>query len=64
MASDGRVFAFGDAVFYGSKGGQHLDEPVDGLAATPDGKGYWLEASDGGVFAFGDAVFYGSVPGS
>jgi hypothetical protein len=34
-----------------------------GMAATPDGGGYWLVASDGGVFSFGDADFYGSVPG-
>ena len=30
------------------------------MAATPDGKGYWLVASDGGIFTFGDAAFYGS----
>ena len=31
------------------------------IAATPDGKGYWLAALDGGVFSFGDAQFYGSM---
>ena len=31
------------------------------MAATPDGKGYWLVASDGGIFTFGDAAFYGST---
>jgi len=31
------------------------------MAATPDGKGYWLVASDGGIFAFGDAGFFGSA---
>ena len=31
------------------------------MAATPDGKGYWLVASDGGVFAYGDAPYEGSV---
>ena len=25
------------------------------MAATPDGKGYWLVAADGGIFTFGDA---------
>ena len=35
--------------------------PVVGMAATPDGKGYWLVAADGGVFAFGDAGFFGSA---
>ena len=33
------------------------------MAATPDGKGYWLVASDGGIFNFGDAAFYGSTGG-
>jgi hypothetical protein len=33
------------------------------MAASPDGKGYWLVASDGGVFAFGRAGYQGSVPG-
>ena len=28
-----------------------------GMAATPDGKGYWLVASDGGIFSYGDAQF-------
>ena len=31
------------------------------MAATPDGRGYWLVASDGGIFTFGDAPFYGST---
>ncbi len=30
------------------------------MAATADGKGYWLVASDGGIFVLGDAGFYGS----
>ena len=34
-----------------------------GIAATPDGKGYWEVASDGGIFSFGDASFAGSVGG-
>ena len=61
VASDGGIFAFGDANFYGSTGATHLNEPIVGMASTPDGKGYWLVASDGGIFAFGDANFYGST---
>ncbi len=61
MASDGGVFAYGDARFLGSEGGRQLNQPVVGMAATPDGGGYWLVASDGGVFAFGDAAFFGST---
>jgi len=62
-ASDGGVFAYGGAPFYGSMGGQTLARPVVGMAPTPDGGGYWEVASDGGVFAFGDAGFYGSMGG-
>ncbi len=47
--------------FYGSTGAIHLNKPVVGMAATPDGKGYWLVASDGGIFTYGDAKFYGST---
>jgi len=45
-------------------GGKPLNQPIVGIAATPDGKGYWLVASDGGVFSFGDAGFHGSMAGS
>ncbi len=61
VASDGGIFTFGDAAFYGSTGNIALNKPIVGMAATPDGKGYWLVASDGGIFAFGDAGFYGST---
>ncbi len=61
VAADGGVFTFGSAGFYGSTGSMKLNEPVVGMAATPDHRGYWLVASDGGVFAFGDAGFYGST---
>ena len=63
MASDGGIFSFGGAPFFGSTGGIHLNKPVVGMAATPDSQGYWLVASDGGIFAFGDAGFYGSMGG-
>jgi hypothetical protein len=41
-------------------GAKPLSGPVVGMAATPDGGGYWLAAADGGVFSFGDARFFGS----
>ncbi|MGH9110366.1 MAG: N-acetylmuramoyl-L-alanine amidase, partial [Acidimicrobiales bacterium] len=63
VASDGGVFAFGDATFSGSMGGRALDAPVVGMAPDPTGAGYWEVASDGGVFAFGDARFSGSMGG-
>ena len=63
VASDGGIFAFGDALFHGSMGGQPLNEPMVGMAGTPTGRGYWTVASDGGIFAFGDALFHGSMGG-
>jgi hypothetical protein len=62
-ASDGGVFAFGTAQFYGSMAGKHLNSPITGIVATADDRGYWLVAKDGGVFAFGDAGFSGSMGG-
>jgi hypothetical protein len=61
VASDGGIFAYGDAQFYGSTGNLHLNKPVVGMAATPSGAGYWFVASDGGIFSYGDAQFYGST---
>ncbi len=63
VASDGGIFSYGDAHFYGSTGSIHLNKPIVGMAATPDGGGYWLVASDGGIFSYGDAAFYGSRGG-
>jgi hypothetical protein len=64
VASDGGVFSFGDAAFYGAEAGAHLNAPIVGVASTPNGLGYWLVASDGGVFSFGDAAFYGAQAGA
>ena len=61
VASDGGVFNYGDAGFYGSAGSIQLNKPIVGMAATADGKGYWLVASDGGIFNYGDAGFDGSA---
>ena len=61
VASDGGIFNYGDAAFFGSTGAIHLNRPIVGMAATADGDGYWLIASDGGIFNYGDAAFYGST---
>ena len=61
VASDGGIFAFGDATFAGSAGGQPLNQPIVSMASTPSGLGYWLVASDGGIFNYGDAPFLGSA---
>ena len=63
VASDGGVFDYGSAGFFGSMGGQPLNQPVVGMATTPTTNGYWEVASDGGIFAFGDAGFFGSMGG-
>ena len=60
VASDGGVFAFGDAKFEGSC-------PAIGgcsgsaVAVMPDatGNGYWLVTNTGHVYSFGDAIYYG-----
>jgi hypothetical protein len=61
VSSDGGVFNYGDAGFFGSAGNIALNKPIVGMAATSDGGGYWLVASDGGIFSYGDAHFYGST---
>jgi hypothetical protein len=60
--SDGGVFAFGGAGFFGSMGGTRLNAPIVAVASAPGG-GYWLAASDGGVFSFG-LGFLGSMGGT
>jgi hypothetical protein len=66
--SDGGVYSFGSGtgnaatVFYGSVPGDPnvtLKAPITGMAASPDGAGYWLVGADGAVFEFGDAHFFG-----
>ena len=64
VGSDGGIFNFGAARFYGSTGSLHLQRPIVGITPTSDRSGYWLVASDGGIFAFGDAGFHGSIPGA
>lgn len=60
LLATGGIFAF-DAPFLGSTGGIRLNKPVNGMAATRSGNGYWFVASDGGIFDYGDAPFDGSA---
>ncbi|HUF32054.1 MAG TPA: S8 family serine peptidase [Acidimicrobiales bacterium] len=68
-ASDGAVYALGEASYRGAANSAPLNRPIVGSAVTPSpqvggagkGGGYWLVASDGGIFNFGDAGFYGST---
>jgi hypothetical protein len=61
VASDGGIFAFGGAPFYGSTGNLALNQPVVGMSAASGGLGYRFVAADGGIFDFGRAPFYGST---
>ena len=62
VGSDGGIFTFGSAQFYGSTGSLKLQRPVVGITPTASDGGYWLVASDGGIFSF-NTGFYGSIPG-
>ena len=60
VASDGGIFTYGDTILRLHRH-HHLNQPIVGMAATPDSNGYWLVASDGGIFAYGDTTFFGST---
>jgi hypothetical protein len=61
VASDGGVFAFGDAKYAGSCpsiGG--CSGPVVSVLPDATGNGYWLVTETGHVYSFGDATYYGA----
>lgn len=60
--SDGGLYSFGSAKFWGSLAGKILAAPVSGIASQGLNGGYWMVAQDGGIFAFHGAHFYGSLP--
>ncbi|HET6794889.1 MAG TPA: PQQ-binding-like beta-propeller repeat protein [Acidimicrobiales bacterium] len=64
VASDGGIFDFGDAAFYGSAGGSPLPAPIVGMQPTPDDHGYWMVGRGGNIYHFGDAGFFGDHAGS
>jgi hypothetical protein len=59
VASDGGVFTFGDAAFYGSAADTPGD-PVQQLIPIRSGQGYWIVQQSGTEVALGDAA--GSAP--
>ena len=61
VSSEGGVYSYGYAGFYGSMSGQRLNQPMISIASTASSNGYWMVASDGGIFSFGDAQFFGST---
>jgi hypothetical protein len=59
-AADGSVYAFGDARYRGSRGGQWTNGAVVAIAVDPVTGGYWLVTSKGAVYGE-DAPNYGSA---
>jgi hypothetical protein len=63
VASDGGVFAFGDAQFAGSCPGiGGCNAPAVAVMPDATGRGYWLVTKTGTVYNFGDASNLGSLP--
>ena len=66
VASDGGIFAFGDAGYFGSLPAAGL-RPVGGvrsLRPSPSGRGYWIIDGAGNVSSFGDATYFGGGVGA
>jgi hypothetical protein len=63
VASDGGIFGFGDAPFFGSAVNGN-PTPVVGMAASKSGTGYRVARADGSVTAFGSAGQGGGLTGS
>ena len=60
VASDGGVFAFGDARFEGScPGVGGCDGVVKSVIPDATGNGYWVVTTSGHVHVFGNAGYYG-----
>jgi hypothetical protein len=55
VASDGGIFSYGDAHFYGSLGGSPPPASVVAVAPAAGGGGYFMLEANGTVRAFGDA---------
>ena len=64
VASDGGIFTYGQAPFYGSTGSIRLASPVVGMAPDNAMNGYWMAAADGGIFTFGGAAYMGRLVSS
>jgi peptidoglycan DL-endopeptidase CwlO len=55
VASDGGIFTFGDAAFYGSTASAPSPDPAEKVVPTTTGDGYWIEDQNGTMSPFGDA---------
>jgi hypothetical protein len=57
--SYGNVYPSGGTAWYGSPFSSGVRvASITGMAATADGKGYWLASSGGQVYSYGDAASY------
>jgi len=63
VSSDGGVYCYGDANFFGSMGGKALSAPVVDIAVRPKNDGYMLVGRDGAVYCFGAAPYLGNLKG-
>ena len=54
MASDGGIFTFGDAAFYGSTAADATTDPAEKIVPTSSGQGYWIEDQNGTMYPFGE----------
>jgi hypothetical protein len=61
--SDGGVFTFGDAAFYGSLRAHPPASPEATMAASVDGQGSYMTGIDGAVCPFGDAAYVAPARG-
>lgn len=60
--SDGGVFGFGKASYYGSLPSMKVRvKDVVAIAPAPGGTGYWMAAENGTVYHFGSAANFGSL---
>lgn len=62
VTHDATVYTFGYARFHGSPGAAPK-RPLAGIAAMPQGGGYWVARVDGGIYRYGVARSYGSPVG-
>ena len=62
LTGDGTVIATGGATAFGNAYVGTGDKAV-GIAATPDGLGYWIALASGDAQPFGSAVSYGTMYG-
>jgi hypothetical protein len=61
VASDGGIFAYGDAGFFGSLPSSKNTATITGMARTVDGNGYLFVGSAGQVFSYGSAPNFGDL---